>query len=467
MKDVRIHTLLLLMGGFIAYKLSILLAWNGDALTQFPWNTLQPDCFIVLFCTWGVTSAIALLGALEIFVRKQLSWTSVLQLLGPAFALALGGALAFLSFVFSGSSMLLVILAAGIMSFGYALLHFAWAVLALRSSLLTVLAALTLGQLVTSLSFLAIKQAGTEVQASFLIASCAILFVTVHALTRRESTSSKQPPPFQPEKTHPLRDPLVIGIAASTLGVGILWGSSSSLRDYTLWVFGAVAVCITFFSVSLIRKREVNPEALIRIVFAMLGVAILLNAIAPDWHAVFMGAVWIGYSTLSLCLFLLGRNNEAGDSQPDGKQLVTALALFDACIAVGLATGRSMNVTIPSIETPTTVAVALLLTFIFLFGNRTRTRANHKEPRSADIEDINEVIRAQCATFGMQHDLTEAECDTLFYLVKGLTIKRIAGERFVSLNTIKSQMTSLYRKVGVHSKQDLLKMLEREHPRPR
>lgn len=62
-------------------------------------------------------------------------------------------------------------------------------------------------------------------------------------------------------------------------------------------------------------------------------------------------------------------------------------------------------------------------------------------------------------------DLTEAECDTLFYVVKGLTIKRIAGERFVSLNTIKSQMTSIYRKVGVHSKQDLLAMLEREHPR--
>ena len=26
-------------------------------------------------------------------------------------------------------------------------------------------------------------------------------------------------------------------------------------------------------------------------------------------------------------------------------------------------------------------------------------------------------------------------------------------------------MTSIYRKVGVHSKQDLLAMLEREHPR--
>lgn len=465
MKRARIHTLLLLMGGFIAHKLSILLAWNGDALAELPWGALQPDCFVALFCTWGVVTGVVLLGALALFARRGLGWPSASRLLAPAFALALGGALAFLSLVFSGSSMLLVMLAAGIMSVGYALLHFVWAVLALRSSLLTVLVALTVGQLVTSLSFLALKQAGTEVQASFLIASCAILFVTVHALAAHEDDADDGSPLVTPEKTHPLRDPLVIGIAASALGVGILWGSSPSLRDYTLWVFGAVAVCATFFAVSLARKREANPEALIRLVFAMLGIAILLNAVVPDWHAVFMGAVWVGYSMLSLCVFLLGRNGGGASDRPDGTQLVVALALFDVCIALGLATGRAMSVAAPSIETPTTVAVALLLAFIFLFGTRTRARANRAETQPADIEDINEVIRAQCRTFGARHDLTEAECDTLFYVVKGLTIKRIAGERFVSLNTIKSQMTSIYRKVGVHSKQDLLAMLEREHPR--
>lgn len=465
MKRARIHTPLLLMGGFISYKLSILLAWNGDALAELPWGDRQPDCFIMLFCTWGIVTAVTLFGALALFARGRLGWPSASRLLAPSFALALGGALAFLSLVFSGSSMPLVVIAAGAMSAGYALLHFVWAVLALRSNLLGVIAALTVGQLVTSLSFLAIKQAGTEVQASFLIASCAILFVTVHALAARESSVGNREPLVSSAKTNPLRDPLVIGIAASTLGVGILWGSSPSLRDYTLWVFGAVAVCATFFAVSLGRRREANPETLIRLVFAMLGIAILLNALAPDWHAVFMGAVWIGYSMLSLCLFLLGRKDGSDGDRPDGMQLICALALFDACIAIGLATGRAMSVVAPSIETPTTVAVALLLAFILLFGNRTRGRSACTEAQPADIEDVNEVIRAQCEGFGERHDLTEAERDTLYYVVKGLTIKRIAGERFVSLNTIKSQMTSIYRKVGVHSKQELLEMLEREHPR--
>lgn len=464
MTRAQLHTLLLLMGGFVAYKLSILLAWNGDALTGPTWDALQPACFVALFCTWGIVSAATLLAALAVFARRRLAWSSVMRLLPPGFALALGGALAFLSLVFSNASLSLVVAAAAVMSTGYALLHFVWAILALRANLLTVLAALTVGQLITSGAFMALKQAGTEVQASFLIASCAILFVTVYALASREGASAA---PFadRHRRTRPQRDPLVIGIAASTLGVGILWGSSPSLRDYTLWVFGAIAVCATFFAVSLIQKREANAEALIRLVFAMLGIAILLNAVAPDWHAVFMGAVWMGYSMLSLCLFLLGRNDAEGHARPNGKQLIVALALFDACIALGLVMGRIMSVAVPSIETPTTVAVALLLAFIFLFGNRSTARqAPPSEQHPADLDDVNEAIRSQCQAFAVRHELTDAECDTLFYLVKGLTIKRIAEARYVSLNTIKSQMTSIYRKAGVHSKQDLLGMFETEHP---
>lgn len=465
MKRAHIHTMLLLMGGFVAYKLSILLAWNGDALAQLPWSAMQPDCFVSLFCVWGIATAATLLATLALVSRKQLSWRSLQRLPGPAFALSLIGALAFLSLVYAGSPLPFVIIAAATMSTGYALLHFAWIVLVLRSSLFSVLAALTIGQLATSASFLILKQASTEVQASFLIASCAVLFAAVRALTSTDQADSDLLALFRTQGVRPLRDPLVIGIAASTLGVGILWGSSPSLRDYTLWVFGAIAVCATFFAVSFIKKREANPETLIRLSFALLGIAILLNAIAPDRHAVFMGAVWIGYSMLSLCLFLLGRNGSARLDHPNGAQLVTALALFDACIAIGLVTGRIMNVAAPSVETPTTVAVALLLAFIFLFGNRTLARQTERvEKHAPEIEDVNGVIRSQCQAFAYRHELTEAECDTLFYLVKGLTIKRIASERFVSLNTIKSQMTSIYRKVGVHSKQDLLRMFESEHP---
>lgn len=467
----------LLAGGFASYKLCILLAWNGNALAEHPWIDLQPDCFVALFCTWGVVTAATLLITLECFSstpackRRRL----LRGLLEPAFVLGLGGSLAFLSLLYAEFPFFTIIVAAGVFSAGCALLHFGWLVAAMRAATLPLVGALTTGQLATSTAFLLLKQTSTEVQAGFLVASCAVLFASTIALVARVD-GDPFPSSGNVARTRIiplLANPLVTGIAVSTLGVGILWGSSASIRDYTLWVFGALAVCLAFFATAFVRGREARPETLVRAAFALLGIAILLTAVAPDWHAMFMGVVWVGYSVLSLCLFLLGRSGDAtaGRAHADGRLLVTALALFDGSVATGLAVGRIMNVAAPGVETPTTVAVALLLAFIFLFGGRPFARPHASGDRgpastsSNDVGGINDAIRNQCFAFGQAHSLTEAECDTLFYLAKGFTINRIAEERIVSKNTIKSQITSIYRKADVHSKQGLLDALERGTPR--
>ena len=461
MAKAELNNLLLLMGGFIAYKLSILLAWNGDALGEPPWSALQPDCFVALFFAWGISTALVLLGAIALLSKRTVSWQLVKRSLAPSFAVALAGVLAFLSLLFSTESLPPLIVAGCILSVGYAALHAVWLIFALRTDVLKLLAVLVLGQVATSLSFMVIKQAGTEVQASFLVAACAVLFATTLALALRSSEEPPLPALFPTGSENPLRNPLVIGIAVSTLGVGILWGSSASIRDYTLWVFGAIAVCVVFFTVALVRKRKADPETLIRLVFAMLGIAILLTAILPDGHAAFMGVVWVGYSILSLCLFLLGRTGNPSGAGRNGVLLAAALAIFDASISIGLALGRAIDVSVPFVETPTTVAVALLLALAFLFSTRSSNRPPLEEaPPSPDIEGINKAIRGRCDAFGASNALTAAECDTLFYLAKGLTIERIADARVVSRNTIKSQITSLYRKAGVHSKQELLRKLD-------
>lgn len=469
----QLNRILLLAGGFAAYKLCILLAWNGDALAEPPWAALQPDCFIVLFFTWGVITAITLLLALRSTARRAPEERTrfIKRLVAPGFALGLVGIMLFLSLLYAGSPLPALVAAASLLSIGCVLMHFCWLAAVMQTETFSLVSALIVGQLTTSLTFLALKQAGTEVQASFLVAACAVLFATTLALMSKldDASAAAAFASRSSATASPFVNPLVIGIAVSTLGVGILWGWSSSIRDYTLWVLGAVAVCLAFFATSFVRKREAEPETLIRIVFAMLGIAILLTAIAPERHAVFMGVVWVGYSLLSLCLFLLGRTGADRRSHADGRLLVVALALFGGSAAIGLAIGRLMDVAAPGIETPTAVAVALLLAFIFLFGDRAFARAGRERDDSSpqpvaatEVEGINDAIREQCLTFGTSHGLTEAECDTLFYLAKGFTINRIAEERVVSKNTIKSQITSIYRKVGVHSKQNLLDLLDQE-----
>lgn len=463
MERAQIKSILLLMGAFAAYKLSILLAWNGDALTERPWAALQPNCFVVLFFAWGISSALALLVLLGTN-KGGLSWKSLKCLLSGAFMVGLIGVIAFIVLLSSSDSLSALIICAIIMSIAYACMHFVWIMFALSTKTILLLGTLTVGQLTTSLLFMFVKQLDAQVQTGCLVAACAILFITTFALVLQGEHVDKPSSLFPDTGSNPLMNPLVAGIAISTLGVGILWGSSPFVRDYKLWVFGAIAVCIVFLVISLVRKKAVNPETLIQIVFITLGLAILLASIAPEWHAAFMGIVWIGYATLSICLFLLGKKQ--GQETVDGRLLVTALAIFDSNIALGLMLGHAMDTIAPWIETPTTVAVALLLAFIFLFGNRHRLTNREKRSTSPtpllEAEEIDEAIRNRCITFGTQHGLTEAETDTLFYLTKGHSIDRTAQDRFVSRNTIKSQMTSVYRKIGVHSKQELLHLLETE-----
>lgn len=454
----------LLAAGFAAYKLCILLAWNGDALAEHPWVDLQPTCFVALFLAWGVSTAVALLVALRLVARREegARLQLVRSLVGPSFAIALGSILLFLALLFEGSSLAALIACACAFSASCAVLHFGWLAAVARTPTLPLVGVLTVGQMAASVTFLTLKQAGTEVQAGFLVAACAVLFATTLALVTRLEVEGASLSSFAPP--HGARsggEPLLAGIAVSALGVCILWGSSSSIRDYTLWVFGAIAVCLAFFAVAFVRKKEARPETLVRVVFAVLGVAILLTAVAPDWHAVFMGVVWVGYSLLALCLFLLGRDSADNATGADGRLLTRALALFSGSIAVGLTVGRLMDVVAPAIETPTAVAVALLLAFIILFGDRAfgRTNADRPDEGRREAEAVNDALRDACLTFAASCNLTEAEQDTLFYLAKGFTINRIAEERVVSKNTVKSQITSIYRKAGVHSKQGLLDLL--------
>lgn len=62
--------------------------------------------------------------------------------------------------------------------------------------------------------------------------------------------------------------------------------------------------------------------------------------------------------------------------------------------------------------------------------------------------------------------LTDRERDMAWYIAQGRSKGRISEELFISENTVKGYTRSLYAKIGVHSKQQLLDTLSKmEHRR--
>ena len=65
-----------------------------------------------------------------------------------------------------------------------------------------------------------------------------------------------------------------------------------------------------------------------------------------------------------------------------------------------------------------------------------------------------------CAKLAREHDLTHRETDILAMLLRDVPTRAIAEQSQVSVNTVRSQVQSIYRKLDVHSREELVALVE-------
>lgn len=68
--------------------------------------------------------------------------------------------------------------------------------------------------------------------------------------------------------------------------------------------------------------------------------------------------------------------------------------------------------------------------------------------------------------FSIKEKLTERESEIATLLIKGKTYRMIAGELFVSENTVKTHVKNIYSKTGVQSRTQLMNLLLDTHIGP-
>ena len=83
-----------------------------------------------------------------------------------------------------------------------------------------------------------------------------------------------------------------------------------------------------------------------------------------------------------------------------------------------------------------------------------------RETRSKRKPRLSMGFRSGARSLSQQHGLTARENDTLLLLAKGRDVPSIAKQLFISENTVRSHSKSIYKKLDIHSKQELLDLLE-------
>lgn len=76
------------------------------------------------------------------------------------------------------------------------------------------------------------------------------------------------------------------------------------------------------------------------------------------------------------------------------------------------------------------------------------------------LEDASTEFDRRCASIGQRFDLTNREVEVVSLIARGRSKAYIAQELFISENTVKNHARNAYNKMDIHSKQELLDLLE-------
>ena len=70
------------------------------------------------------------------------------------------------------------------------------------------------------------------------------------------------------------------------------------------------------------------------------------------------------------------------------------------------------------------------------------------------------ALESRCAAVAREGGLTEREAEVLVYLARGRTKAYIAEALFVTENTVRSHVRNIYSKLGIHTRQQLIDLVE-------
>ena len=96
------------------------------------------------------------------------------------------------------------------------------------------------------------------------------------------------------------------------------------------------------------------------------------------------------------------------------------------------------------------LATALALTLALILWLRLLARDGREEARKQGD------AASTCAFLRERHGLTERESEVMELLARGYTQKRIAEELNLSISSVQTYAKTLYRKLGIHSRQELI-----------
>ena len=230
---------------------------------------------------------------------------------------------------------------------------------------------------------------------------------------------------------------------------------------------GGLVAALLFLAYFALAKRS-SATFLFNLVFGLLASGMLLIPFLPQDYMVTLNiAAAAGWKLVMLSLFYLVVVTYAHERT----QLLAAMAIAYALPRFGLFIGLNLallfNVGDGTDMARVTTVAFFLLYVIFMavwFANTHERRRALKEMQAA-YEELDRFTKESgdyrknlADELAAEHGLTNREGDILQLLAQGRDAAYISETLFLSRNTVKSYQKSIYAKLDVHSKQEIIEL---------
>ena len=424
---------------------------------------------------FGVPTSVTLFATVAMLVIVLFLSDALATVVGSRGAMALGGLLlvggsaciAVAAVVDGGLAWFVVGSCMGGASIG--LLKIAWGEMFSRMSLRSGLIDMGMSLVVSTVVFCALLFVPPVVQAAALVAVALPCSWLVRLGTRRLADEPVPPPPPGAAKAVKfgwtlLILPFLVGFAYGLIdGVLVVRPEGETLLSPLGTTLAELLAGAVLLAASRLLSERVGASQIyaVGLVFTVAGLALASVDAVPTWVAV-------SIDRLGFAVFYFFMVVYWGDlARRVGRSVVRTYALgytvFQASQIPGMAAGYGL------VRASGETGVALLCTAVVLVFFVV-TLLVFNDPRSAlrqwltagEPAEVTDEIPEACATIAARFSLSPREREVLSLLARGRTAAYIGRSLGIAPDTAKTHMRSIYRKMDIHSQQELIELIDRQ-----
>jgi DNA-binding CsgD family transcriptional regulator len=222
-----------------------------------------------------------------------------------------------------------------------------------------------------------------------------------------------------------------------------------------------LSFALTFALASFILLRFDFNTLVYQVGFPLLAFGVLIVGLFTEWFDVGATLMVAGFFYLEIILWALGSYLIGNQQKPAG----WVILLPTLSLMAGRSLGGVLIILLGSRALPGEgseplwiIAAFCILAAALFMSNNVNLRYGWGFIKQEDAEEFQERVEA-CRLIAADAELTNREMEILALVAQGASRKAIAASLHVSLSTVKTHLLSLYRKLGLHTRDEVIRLI--------